>query len=140
VVPPGVDAPRPSREIVARAITDLSKITKPKDVKKAASVSESLGRLVDSMLSDAIRSLVYALDLGDPDATVIAGIDASVRHDLGFVLQAPKEMRQQSPWAEPKRVIAAGTPWHVQGTLINLDLALAPMGLRQVSKPVAGRP
>jgi len=139
VVPPGVDVPRPPREIVARAINDLSKITKPKDVKKAASVSESLGRLVDSMLSDAIRSLVYALDLGDPDATVIAGIDASVRHDFGFALQAPKEVRQQSPWAEPKRVIAAGTPWHVQGTLLNLDLALAPMGLRQVSKPVAGR-
>jgi hypothetical protein len=140
VVPPGVDAPRPPREIVARAIGDLSKITKPKDVKKTAAVSESLGRLVDSMLSNAIRSLVYALDLGDPDATVIAGIDSSVRHDFGFVLQGPKEARGLSPWAEPKRVIAAGTPWHVQGALLNLDLALAPMGLRQVSKPVAGRP
>jgi hypothetical protein len=140
VVPPGVDVPSPPREIVARAINDLSKITKPKDLRKAASVSESLGRLVDSMLSDAIRSLVYALDLGDPDATVIAGIDASVRHDFGFALQAPKDVRQLAPWAEPKRVIAAGTPWHVQGALLNLDLALAPMGLRQVSKPVAGRP
>ena len=139
IVPPGVDVPKPPREVVARAMSDLSKITKPKDVKKAASVSESLGRLVDSLLADTIRSLVYALDLGDPDTTVIAGIDASTRHDFGFALQVPKEVRQEAPWAEPRRVIAAGTPWHVQGALLNLDLALAPMGLRQVSKPVAGR-
>lgn len=139
VMPPGIDATKPARDVVSRAISDLSKITKPKDVKKAASVSESLGRLVDSLLADTMRSLVYALDLGDPDATVIAGIDASTRHDFGFALPGPKEMRQESLWAEPKRVIAAGTPWHVQGSLLNLDLALAPMGLRQVSKPVAGR-
>jgi hypothetical protein len=140
VVPPGVSPPKPAREIVARATGDLSKITKPKDVRKAVSVSESLGRLVDSLLAQTLRSLVYALDLGDPDGTVIAGIDVSTRHDFGFELRTAKEERLQTPWAEPVRVIAAGIPWHVRGSLLNLDLALAPLALRQVSKQSAGRP
>jgi hypothetical protein len=140
VVPPGVNPPKPAREIVGRAAEDLSKITKPKDVRKASSVSESLGRLVDSLLAQTLRSLAYALDLGDPDGTVIAGIDVSARHDFGFELRGPKDERSQTPWAEPRRMISAGIPWHVQGSLLNLDLGLAPLALRQVSKQAAGRP
>jgi len=139
VMPPGVDPPKAPREVITRATNDLSKITKPKDVKKATSVSESLGRLVDVLLAESIRSLVYALDLGDPDTTVISGIDASARHDFGFALQISRDARSLVPWVEPRRAIVAGTPWHVQGSLLNLDLALAPMALRQVSKPAAGR-
>jgi hypothetical protein len=37
-------------------------------------------------------------------------------------------------------MISAGIPWHVQGSLLNLDLGLAPLALRQVSKQAAGRP
>jgi hypothetical protein len=139
-LPAGVNPPRPARDVIGRATNDLSKISKPKDVKKAASVAEPLGRLVDSLLADAMRSLVYALDLGDPDTTMIAGIDPSARHDFGFALQTSKEARTLKAWAEPKRVIAAGTPWHVQGSLLNLDVALAPMALRQVTRPAAGKP
>src|SRR5205814_458746 len=85
---PGVEAPKPAREVITRAIQDLSKITKAKDIKRAASVSESLGRVVDALLADTVRSLVYALALGDPDRTVLAGVDVSARHDFGFVLSA----------------------------------------------------
>ena len=136
---PGVDIPKPAREIITRAIQDLSKISKPKDVAKAASADESLGRLVDTLLADAVRSLVYALELGDPDRTVLAGVDVSARHDFGFA--APETLRRSEiPWAEPGEVIVPGEPRQVRGSLLNLDLALSKLALKQVSQQHADRP
>lgn len=136
---PGLDAPRPARDIIGRMIQDLSRIKKPKDVRRSASVSEALGRIVDTWLADSLRSLVYALDLGDPEGTVLTGLDVSGRHDFGFALPE-RDAQDRGRWAEPRQQTAVGVPWHVQGSLLNLDLALAPLALRRVSDRTAGRP
>jgi hypothetical protein len=110
----------------------LTGITKQKDLKQAASVAESLGHLVDMLLADSVRSLAYALDLGDADGMTGTGVDVSTRHDFGFAL-SEKEGRDVAPWAAPQQLVVAGAPWHLRGSLLNLDLALAPLALKQVS-------
>jgi hypothetical protein len=69
-------------------------------------------------LGPALTSLVYAAHLGDPDGPALAGEDASLRHDFGT-----------EPWALPEEVSGPGVPWHVRGSLLGLERALARLSL-----------
>jgi hypothetical protein len=139
VLPPKVDPSRPPAEILAKAVEDLSTIIRPKDLKRAELVSRLLNRLVDRLLADSLRSLAYALDLGDAEESVISGVDVSARHDFGFGLPA-HDARVLAPWAEPQRQVEAGVPWRLRGSLLNLDVPLSPFALRRVSGPRLGQP
>jgi hypothetical protein len=137
LLPEGVNAPKEAREGLAHAIEELSKITKQKDLKKTVSAAETLSRVVDWLMADALRSVVYSLNQGDSEAA-IAGVDVSWRHDFGLLFAGDRDGRARMPWSVPSQVILAGSPWHLRGALFNLDLALAPLALKQVSKPHAG--
>ncbi len=50
VLPPGVDEPKSPYEILARAVQDLAKISKPKDLTKAGRVAEPLSALADDLV------------------------------------------------------------------------------------------
>ena len=69
-------------------------------------------------LGEALVSLVYAASLGDPDGPALAGEDPSRRHDFGA-----------EPWALPEEVTGPGVPWHVRGSLLGLERALAGLSL-----------
>ena len=69
-------------------------------------------------LGPALASLVYAAHLGDPEGPALAGEDVSLRHDFGA-----------EPWALPEQVSGPGVRWHVQGSLLGLERALAPLSL-----------
>ena len=69
-------------------------------------------------LGEALVSIVYAADLGDPDGPALAGADPSMRHDFG-----------PEPWALPEEVLGPGVPWHVRGSLLGLERALARLSL-----------
>jgi hypothetical protein len=69
-------------------------------------------------LGPALASLAYAVHLGPPDGPALAGEDPSLRHDFGA-----------EPWALPEEVSGQGVPWHVRGSLLGLDLALARLSL-----------
>ena len=69
-------------------------------------------------LGESLVSLVYAADLGDPDGPALAGADPSLRHDFGV-----------EPWALPEEVFGLGAPWHVRGSLLGLERALARLSL-----------
>jgi hypothetical protein len=71
-----------------------------------------------SALGEALVSLVYAEDLGQPDGPALAGADPSLRHDFGSV-----------PWELPEEVVGPGVPWHVRGSLLGLERALASLSL-----------
>ena len=55
---------------------------------------------------------------GDPDGPALAGADPSLRHDFGA-----------EPWALPEEVVGPGAPWHVRGSLLGLERALAGLSL-----------
>jgi hypothetical protein len=69
-------------------------------------------------LGEALVSLVYAAHLGDPEGPALAGEDVSRRHDFGA-----------EPWALPEEVSGPGLPWHVRGSLLGLERALARLSL-----------
>ena len=134
-MPPGVDPPKPPSEIVARAVRELTRITKPKDLKKTATVANDLSPVIDAWLGDVLRSLVYSLSLGDPKDQL--GADVSGRHDFGFALPG-HENRNQTPWVVPQQRFDPGVPFHLRGSLLNLTVATAPLMLTHVSKEQAG--
>src|SRR5882762_1205928 len=39
----------------------------------------------------------------------------------------------RTPWAMPSEDVAPGQPWHVDGSLLGLDVALAPLALRRIN-------
>lgn len=69
-------------------------------------------------LGEALTSLVYAAHLGDPDGPALRGGDPARRHDF-----------LPDPWALPREVVGPGVPWHAQGSLLGLELALARLSL-----------
>jgi hypothetical protein len=74
------------------------------------------------VLSAVLVSLAYAAHLGDPKGPALAGEDPSTRHDFG-----------RDPWELPVEVVGPGVPWHVRGSLLGLEVALAPLGLHSLS-------
>ena len=77
-------------------------------------------------------SLVYAINLGDPDGDALLPADVSRRHDFGLG-QRDNEQRLRAPWMMPRQDVSPGVPWHVDGSLLGLDVALATVALRRLS-------
>jgi hypothetical protein len=73
-------------------------------------------------LGEALVSLVYTADLGEPDGPALAGADPSLRHDFGG-----------RPWELPEEVVSPGVPWHVRGSLLGLERAIARLSLHRLA-------
>ena len=115
-----------------KAVEDLTRAVKNKDLKRAARLAEPLLDASDELLSQALLSLAYAIELGDPDGTILLAEDVSRRHDFGFAVK-DGEVRARTAWMVPRQDVSPGVPWHVAGSLLGLDVALAPLALRRVN-------
>ncbi len=73
------------------------------------------------VVGTALVSLVYAAHLGEPDGPVLRGEDPAARHDFS-----------PDPWALPAEVSGPGVPWHVRGSLLGLEVALARLSLHRL--------
>ena len=83
-------------------------------------------------IADALLALVYTPALGDPEGPALLGGDIAQRHNFGLV--GPAGMRRDFvAWALPKEQVGDGTPWHVEGSLLGLDIALARLALRRIA-------
>src|SRR6185369_602772 len=132
LLPPGVDPPRDGFEWLNDAATELSKITRPADLRRAPRIGASLNGLADIVLGDALLSFAYAGDIGDPDGAALLAGNVALRHDFGFG-RKDSDTRTRMPWLQPRQDFQPGVPWHVAGSLLSLDVALAPMNLRRMS-------
>lgn len=131
VLPPGVEAPRNALDVLNRTLVDLAKITRDKDLNRAAGAAQTLFALSDDLLAQALMSWTYALDIGDPEGTTLMGGDPSRRHDFGLESRNG-ELRVRSAWAEPREMTTAGQPRHVEGSLLGFDAALSERALRRI--------
>jgi hypothetical protein len=131
LLPPGAEALRDPHESLVKAVADLRKVEKSGDVKKAAHAVEPLTSAAEAIAGEALLSIAYALDLGDPDGTALLAGNVAWRHDFGFGTSDP-ETRARTAWSLPKQEVAPGVPWHVSGSALGLDVALAPLALRRV--------
>lgn len=83
---------------------------------------DSLLRLSGGLLAETLASLAYAPHLGQAAGTVLAGANVARRHDL-----------TDQPFALPEEITGTGAPWHVRGSLLALEVALAPLRLRRIT-------
>ena len=128
-------AERPADESAIRnmreAARTLGAITRPADVNDARRAVAPLATVADAMLGNALVSLAYACDLGDPDGTILIAGDPSRRHDFGY--DAPnRDARVKAMWSIASIETRRG-PWHLVGSALALDMAMAPLALRRIS-------
>ena len=86
-------------------------------------------READARLAETLVALAYAPHLGAPDGPALAGASVAARHVFG-----------DSPWALPAEVMGPGQPWHVQGSILGLDIALARLALRRLGTDMPDHP
>lgn len=132
LLPPSVELPRDGVEWMLGAVEELSRVTRPSDLRKATRVGASLQQLADIVLGDAFLSLAYAADIGDPDGAALLAGNVSLRHDFGLG-RRDSAARTRTPWTVPRQDFQPGIPWHVTGSLLGLDIALAPLNLRRLT-------
>jgi hypothetical protein len=76
--------------------------------------------------------LIYVPALGDPEGPALLGADVAQRHNFGLV--GPAGMRRDfMAWSVPREQVGDGSPWHVEGSLLGLDIALARLALRRIA-------
>lgn len=130
--PPGVAAAANAREPLRKVLDDLTRDARAKDVKRAARAAGPLVEASDMLLAQALMSIAYAADVGDPDGTVLLADDVSLRHDFGLGMK-DVEMRQKAAWNVPRPEVNPGVPWHVSGALVGLDIGLSNLALRRLN-------
>ena len=86
----------------------------------------------DAQLAEALLVMIYAPALGDPEGPALLGGDIALRHDFG-VEGAAGLRRDTLAWSLPREQVGDGSPWHIEGSLLGLDIALARLALRRLS-------
>ncbi len=131
-VPPGVEPPRRTREVLERVVAEVGQAARAGDVRRAARQAPVLHELVDVALAQALLSTAYALDLGDPEGAALLSRTAAYRHDFGFG-RFDADTRARLIWAVPRQDFQPGVAWHVVGSALGLDLALARLSLTHIN-------
>ena len=86
----------------------------------------------DAQIAEALLVLIYSPALGDPEGPALLGGDIALRHDFG--LEGAAGMRRDTlAWSMPREQVGDGSPWHIEGSLLGLDIALARLALRRLS-------
>ena len=116
---------------VREAVQTLEAIRRPGDLSNARKVSAPLTAAAEALLGEALLSLAYACELGDPEGTILIAGDPSVHHDFGYGLPN-REGRIKAMWSTAITETRNG-PSHLVGSVLALDLALAPLALRRIN-------
>ncbi|HEX7283736.1 MAG TPA: hypothetical protein VF239_16880 [Vicinamibacterales bacterium] len=86
----------------------------------------------DAQIADALLVLIYTPALGDPEGPALLGGDIPRRHNFGTE-GAAGVRRDFLAWSVPREQVGDGNPWHIEGSLLGLDLALARLSLRRLA-------
>ncbi len=142
----------PYAEQIGPLVEDLREINDRGRLRRLPDIAERLRYVVDVLLADLLRTLPYVVHLANAYGAETLGNDVAARHEFGVRLADPGH-RGQAPWSVPQGRVAPpasfdriGEPWtaapgedrfsnawHVYGSLLSLDLALAPLYLPRFS-------
>src|SRR5262249_20358214 len=114
---PGVPVPPNTREALRKTLDELARDIRSKDLKRVARAAGPLVEASDTLLAQALMSIAYAADVGDPEGAVLLADDVSLRHDFGLAAK-DAEQRQRLAWIVPRPEVNPGVPWHVSGSLL----------------------
>jgi hypothetical protein len=132
VNPAGVAAAPNTRDALRKAIDEIGREARSKDIKRVARAAEPIAEIVDTLMAQALLSIAYAADVGDPEGTVLLADDVSQRHDFGLGGK-DTEGRLRVTWMVPRADVSPGVPWHVTGSLLGLDVGLGTLALRRLN-------
>lgn len=103
-----------------------------------AAVRAALDDLGDALAADGFGEIAYALNMGWADDLPLTALEAFRRHR--FQTASPTGARDAS-WLAPDPSASRSEAWHVAGSLLGLDDALAAVALRRPSlKPLTAAP
>ena len=139
-------------EQIEPLVEDLREITDPGRLGRLPDIAKRLRYVVDVLLADLLRTLPYVVHLADAYGVETLGDDVAARHEFGVRLADPGH-RSQAPWAVPQGRVEPPTSfdrigepwiadpgedrfsnaWHIYGSLLSLDLAVAPLYLPRFS-------
>jgi hypothetical protein len=131
IAPPGVQARPDPVDSLTKSADELTRIVRANDLRRAARLGASMLQLGDVVLGNALLSFAYAADIGDPEGAALLGANVALRHDFGFG-RKDSTGRSKTPWALPRQDFQPGVPWHITGSAMGLDIALASMALRRL--------
>jgi hypothetical protein len=131
--PAGVVPPPSALVRLNKVVDELTRAgAAARSADRSIRAADDVREAADEAAAQALVSIVYAMDLGDPDGAAMLPADVSRRHDFGFG-QRDTEQRLRAAWMMPRQDVSPGVPWHVDGSLLGLDVALATMALRRLS-------
>jgi hypothetical protein len=97
-----------------------------------ASAAIGLRQLADAFAARGLAELAYATALGGADGRAISSGEASRRHQLDA--GRPDATGMPNSWQLPLPAARARGPWHLEGSLLTLDMTLAETWLRRRSE------
>jgi hypothetical protein len=109
----------------------LVRLSKPLPDGGIVSTARALVGLGDALLADVLASFAYAMAFKDPDDRFLLGSNVAHRHDFGLA-SANADLRLHAAWRLPEPQTDPGTPWHVLGSLVNLEIGLSGSALRRM--------
>lgn len=111
---------------------ELARIKRIREQIESPGLDASLAGDDAEKAAAALLTLIYTPALGDPEGPALLGGDVATRHNFGLV--GPAGMRRDFvAWSMPKEQVGDGSPWHVEGSILNLDIALARLALRRIA-------
>jgi hypothetical protein len=118
------------RVSLERARRALSRVRSgPSDSRPSAGALRDLVRLRNVVFADVVRALAYLPSLGDPEGPARLGGDVARRHRFDAL---ESSSAADPAWNLPREVVTADRGWHVRGSLLGLDVALARLALRRL--------
>ncbi len=101
-------------------------------------IRRSLDDLGDALATEGLAEMAYAVSLGWAEDLPLTALAAFRRHV--FTRPSPTGVIDAS-WLAPDTVTGRGDAWHVAGSLLGLEDAVAPVALRRPSlKPLGAAP
>jgi hypothetical protein len=113
------------------AAAERERLTSMLRVLTAPSVEAALETDDAVALATALLAWTYATALGDPSGAITLSPDLPLRHDFG--LHRTTLLQEKLPWAMAEEQQGTGRAWHVRGSLLGLDLALARLSLKHIA-------
>ncbi len=112
--------------------SEHERITRIREQIESPGLDAALAADDHDKIANALLSLIYAPALGDPEGPALLGGDIAQRHNFGIT--GPVGTRRDGlAWAPPQDQVGDGTPWHVDGSILGLDIALARLALRRIA-------
>jgi hypothetical protein len=110
---------------------DVGKVGKDGKPAKPNKAARKATREATAALAETLVAIVYATHLPSDRPELLQNTPWR-RHDFGLTTRA-ENLRRKLAWQPAEELTGGGIAWHLRGSLLALDLALAPYHMRRIT-------